>query len=57
MLKGDASSIQEISCEIGYDDVSFFRTLFKRDTGMTPVEYRRTFAPFSVRGQATAALA
>ncbi|MFA5965833.1 MAG: helix-turn-helix domain-containing protein [Sphingomonas sp.] len=57
MLECDARSIQEISSEIGYDDVSFFRTLFKRDTGMTPVEYRRTFAPFSVRGQATPGMA
>jgi len=52
MLERDARPIQAISSEIGYDDVSFFRTLFKRDTGMTPVEYRRLFAPLSVRGHA-----
>ena len=51
MLERDAKSIQAISSEIGYDDVSFFRSLFKRGTGMTPAEYRRHFAPLSVRGQ------
>ncbi len=50
MLERDARPIQTISSEIGYDDVSFFRTLFKRGTGMTPAEYRRHFAPLSVRG-------
>ena len=28
---------------------AFFRTLFKRGTGMTPIEYRAHFAPLSVR--------
>ena len=54
MLERDAKPIQSISSEIGYDDVSFFRTLFKRGTGMTPAEYRRHFAPLSVRGNAAA---
>jgi len=52
MLERDARPIQAISSAIGYDDVSFFRSLFKRDTGMTPIEYRRLFAPLSVRGHA-----
>jgi transcriptional regulator GlxA family with amidase domain len=51
MLERDARPIQTISCEIGYDDVTFFRSLFKRLTGMTPAEYRAHFAPMSVRGQ------
>jgi len=51
MLERDARPIQAISCEIGYDDVAFFRSLFKRLTGMTPAEYRAHFAPMSVRGQ------
>jgi transcriptional regulator GlxA family with amidase domain len=53
MLERDARPIQSISCEIGYDDVAFFRGLFKRSTGMTPAEYRSHFAPLSVRGPAT----
>jgi transcriptional regulator GlxA family with amidase domain len=50
MLERDAQRIQSISSEIGYDDVAFFRSLFKRITGMTPAEYRAHFAPLSVRG-------
>jgi len=44
--------VQTISSEVGYDDIAFFRALFKRATGMTPAEYRAHFAPMSVRGQA-----
>jgi transcriptional regulator GlxA family with amidase domain len=51
MLERDGRPIQSISAEIGYDDVGFFRTLFKRSTGMTPAEYRIHFAPLSVRGK------
>jgi AraC-like DNA-binding protein len=36
---------------VGYDDVAFFRSLFKRITRMTPTEYRSHFAPLSVRSQ------
>jgi transcriptional regulator GlxA family with amidase domain len=51
MLERDAKPIQSISSEVGYDDVAFFRSLFKRSTGMTPAEYRAHFAPLCVRGQ------
>lgn len=49
MLEKDAMPIQAISSQVGYDDVAFFRALFKRSTGMTPAEYRAHFAPMSVR--------
>ncbi|GIL40707.1 GlxA family transcriptional regulator [Roseiterribacter gracilis] len=51
MLERDTKAIQSISTEVGYDDVAFFRSLFKRSTGMTPAEYRAHFAPLRVRGQ------
>lgn len=54
MLETSARPVQAISSEVGYDDVAFFRSLFKRSTGMTPAEYRAHFAPLSVRGHATA---
>ncbi|WP_404365482.1 GlxA family transcriptional regulator [Marinobacter sp.] len=38
-------SVEEVSQEIGYEDVSFFRRLFRRLTGLTPGEYRRLFRP------------
>ncbi|MDB5447119.1 MAG: transcriptional regulator, AraC family [Phenylobacterium sp.] len=51
-LERAAKPIQSISSDVGYEDVAFFRELFKRSTGMTPAEYRAHFAPLSVRGQA-----
>jgi len=49
MLERDTAPVQTVSSAVGYDDVSFFRTLFKRETGMTPAEYREHFAAFAVR--------
>jgi transcriptional regulator GlxA family with amidase domain len=49
MLEIEASPVQTVSHRVGYEDVSFFRTLFKRETGMTPAEYRSRFASMSVR--------
>ncbi len=53
MLERDTKPIQRISTEVGYDDVAFFRSLFKRATGMTPADYRAQFAPLALRGHAT----
>lgn len=36
-------SISEIMMEVGYADVQAFRGIFKRITGMTPVDYRNKF--------------
>lgn len=44
MLEDGARSIQTISSEVGYEDIAFFRTLFKRLTGMNPAQYRTKFA-------------
>lgn len=43
LLERTADPIQRVSSKIGYEDVAFFRSLFKRHTGMTPAEYRNTF--------------
>jgi transcriptional regulator GlxA family with amidase domain len=43
MLEEGIRSVQTVSTAVGYDDVSYFRKLFKRFTGMTPVEYRMRF--------------
>ena len=45
MLEGGMKPVQTISHEVGYVDLAFFRGLFKRVTGMTPVEYRAHFGP------------
>ena len=36
-----------MSSKIGYEDIGFFRNLFKRHTGMTPGEYRERFSQMS----------
>ena len=52
LLERGAASIQGVCSRIGYEDVAFFRGLFKRHTGMTPAEYRKRFAQMSLdRGE------
>jgi transcriptional regulator GlxA family with amidase domain len=47
LLENGTSSIQVVSSKIGYEDIGFFRNLFKRHTGMTPGEYRERFSQMS----------
>jgi len=44
-LESSDKSVECICYEVGYEDVSFFRRLFKRRTGLTPSQYRRMFQP------------
>lgn len=43
LLEDGMDSIHTVSDRVGYEDASYFRKLFKRETGMTPAEYRRRF--------------
>jgi len=52
LLEHENRPVQVIAESIGYSDLAFFRSLFKRATGMTPQQYRAAFAPISVRGHA-----
>jgi transcriptional regulator GlxA family with amidase domain len=45
LLEDGDTPIEEVSAEVGYMDVSFFRRLFKRLTGLSPGQYRRMFQP------------
>jgi transcriptional regulator GlxA family with amidase domain len=55
LLEHGTSSIQTVSSKIGYEDIGFFRNLFKRHTGMTPGEYRDRFSQMSFeRGELAA---
>jgi len=45
LLEGKEMPVDEISFNVGYEDPSFFRRLFKRRTGLTPSQYRRMFKP------------
>ena len=42
-LENAQRSVEEISHEVGYEDVAFFRQLFRRHTGTSPREYRARF--------------
>lgn len=43
LLENDLKTIQEVSWAVGYEDLGFFRRLFKRHTGTPPQEYRDRF--------------
>ena len=43
MLEESNRSVHAVCSAVGYEDVAFFRSLFKRKTGMTPGEYRSRF--------------
>ncbi len=47
LLEGTGKPFDEISAEVGYENVAFFRRLFKRATGLTPGAYRRMFQPLT----------
>jgi transcriptional regulator GlxA family with amidase domain len=44
LLETDYKSVQEICFAVGYEDVAFFRDVFKRYSGYAPKEYRQRFA-------------
>jgi transcriptional regulator GlxA family with amidase domain len=55
LLEHGATSIQVVASKVGYEDIAFFRALFKRHTGMTPGEYRARFAQMTFeRGELVA---
>jgi transcriptional regulator GlxA family with amidase domain len=43
MLETGSQAIEEVAREVGYEDLTSFRRLFARLTGMTPGDYRRNF--------------
>ncbi|MCW8926245.1 MAG: helix-turn-helix domain-containing protein [Xanthomonadales bacterium] len=45
LLESSDKPVDEISEQVGYNDTSFFRRVFKRLTGLTPSHYRRLFQP------------
>ncbi|MHC1550707.1 GlxA family transcriptional regulator [Phyllobacterium sp. K27] len=43
MLETSNRGIDDIAAEVGYEDSSFFRRIFKRHAGLSPAQYRRRF--------------
>jgi len=44
ILEDGQTPVQEVSQRVGYSDAAFFRTIFKRHTGLAPLAYRRRFS-------------
>lgn len=51
LLESRPIGVDVVSERVGYGDLSTFRQLFKRKTGLSPREYQRRFASSSVRGE------
>lgn len=42
LLRSTTLTIKEVAHELGFDDHAYFSRLFKKNTAMTPLEFRRT---------------
>ena len=51
--RGGGVSVQEVCSRVGYEDLGFFRQLFKRHTGLSPAGYRIRFAGMSIDREPT----
>lgn len=53
LLETDFKSVQQVCYEVGYEDIPFFRRIFKRYTGLTPSEYKQRFNSHNTRHRLT----
>lgn len=44
IIEQGVAGLDQLASEVGYEDPSSFRRLFKREVGLTPAAYRRKFA-------------
>lgn len=44
LLENSIETINEITWKVGYEDINSFRRLFKKNTGMSPKEFRSKFS-------------
>jgi transcriptional regulator GlxA family with amidase domain len=50
LLESGDLAVDAIGAQVGYEDASFFRRIFRRRTGVGPSEYRRMFQPVGRAG-------
>ncbi len=48
-FESSRKNINEVMCDTGYTDTKAFRTIFKKLTGLTPVEYRNKYNKMAVQ--------
>ena len=44
IIEAEATGLDDVGYRVGYEDPTFFRRLFKRETGLSPAVYRRKMA-------------
>jgi len=49
LLEAGSFSFNEITYQVGYEDISFFRKIFVRLTGLRPKEYQSRFAAYNAK--------
>jgi transcriptional regulator GlxA family with amidase domain len=49
LLEEGTQTFSEITCEVGYEDIPFFRKVFIRVTGLRPNEYQRRFSGYHAK--------
>ena len=42
-FENSGKNVNEVMYEVGYSDTKFFRTVFKKITGLSPVEYKNKY--------------
>lgn len=57
LLETSDLAVEAVANEVGYEDASFFRRLFRRKVGITPTDYRRRFGGFRRALQAVSGVA
>lgn len=43
LLRDSGKTVFEVGCDVGLDNTAYFITLFKKKTGLTPLNYRRLY--------------
>jgi transcriptional regulator GlxA family with amidase domain len=51
LLETTKASVDDISIEVGYEDSSYFRKLFKRKAGVSPAKYRTMYQAIRYLGE------
>jgi transcriptional regulator GlxA family with amidase domain len=49
LIESRRLKLEAVGARVGYNDLSTFRRLFKRETGLSPREYQRRFARVAAR--------